>query len=385
MPSPSDIGLVVALTGAVSLIVTGLGLLTLRVGRGWSLTSQLRVVVLALVVSMVGGTVLVARAMFLSTHDLAVTLWVASVSGLVSLLAATLLGRSFMRAAHRLLESARAVGTGATVAAGASRTTELDALARELATTSERLAQARRDVERAETSRRELVAWVSHDLRTPLASVRAMAEALEDGLVDDPARYHRGIRSQVDHLSTLVDDLFELSRLHAGQLPLQHAPASVYDLVSDVIADVSPVARERGVVVTAHGDLDRTLVVDHRQLVRALENLLSNALHVSPTGAEVEISVLNRPETTEITVTDSGGGIDADDLPRVFEAGWRGDSARSADMPSGAPAGAGLGLAIVKSIVEAHGGSVTAHNVDGGSRFALALPHPATPTTSGSA
>ena len=220
LPLP-DVALIVALTAAAALAATALGLLVLRLGRGWTLTGQLRVVVLALVASVVGGTVVVARAMFLSTHDLAVTLWVAAVSGLVALLAATLLGRSFMRATHRLLASARAVGTGATVAVEASRTTELDALARELATTSERLAQARAEVQRVEASRRELVAWVSHDLRTPLASVRAMAEALEDGLVDDPDRYHRGIRTQVDRLTSLVDDLFELSRLQAGQLPLQ--------------------------------------------------------------------------------------------------------------------------------------------------------------------
>jgi signal transduction histidine kinase len=381
MPSAADVALVVVLTGVASLVVTGLGLVALRFGRGWSLSSQLRVVVLALVASMAGGTVLVARAMFLSTHDLAVTLWVAASSGLVSLLAATLLGRSFMRTAYRLLASARAVGTGATVAAEVSRTTELDALARELATTSERLARARRDVQRAEASRRELVAWVSHDLRTPLASVRAMAEALEDGLVDDPARYHRLIRTQVDQVSTLVDDLFELSRLHAGRLPLQRAPASVYDLVSDVISDMSPVARERGVVVTAHGDLDQTLVVDHRQLVRALENLLSNAVRFSPAGAMVEIGVLNRDDVTEIAVIDSGGGIAPADLDRVFEAGWRGDDARTAGQADGVHAGAGLGLAIVKSIVEAHGGTVTARNVEGGSCFALALPHLTADTT----
>ncbi len=379
LPLP-DVALIVALTAAVALGATGLGLLVLRLGRGWTLAGQLRVVVLALVASMVGGTVVVARAMFLSTHDLAVTLWVAGVSGLVALLAASLLGRSFMRAARRLLESARAVGTGATVAAEASRTTELADLARELAATSERLAEARAEVQRVEASRRELVAWVSHDLRTPLASVRAMAEALEDGLVDDPDRYHRGIRTQVDRLTSLVDDLFELSRLQAGQLPLQSAPTAVYDLISDVVADVAPRAEERGVSVVVRGDLDRTLVVDHRQLTRALENLLSNALRFSPRGAEVELSVRDRPAVLEIAVTDRGGGIAPDDLVRVFEAGWRGDEARSStpgsgEPGSGDPGGAGLGLAIVRSIVEAHAGSVTAHNVEGGSRFVLALPY----------
>ncbi|GAA3575195.1 HAMP domain-containing sensor histidine kinase [Microlunatus spumicola] len=378
LPLP-DVALVVALTAAVALAATGLGLLVLRLGRGWSLAGQLHVVVLALVASVVGGTVVVARAMFLSAHDLAVTLWVAGVSGLVALLAAGLLGRSFMRAAHRLLASARAVGSGATVTVEASRTSELDALARELAATSERLAQARTEVQRVETSRRELVAWVSHDLRTPLASVRAMAEALEDGLVDDPDRYHRGIRTQVDRLSGLVDDLFELSRLQAGQLPLQLGPTSVYDLISDVVADVAPRADERGVSVVVRGDLDRTLVVDHRQLTRALENLLSNALRFSPRGSEVGLSVRDRPTTTEIAVTDQGPGIAADDLARVFEAGWRADAARSAagpDQQGGDPGGAGLGLAIVRSIVEAHGGSVTAHGTTSGTRFVLALPEP---------
>ncbi len=372
----ADVALIVALTAAVALAATGLGLLVLRLGRGWSLSGQLRVVVLALVASVVGGTVVVARAMFLSAHDLAVTLWVAGVSGLVALLAAGLLGRSFMRTTRRLLASARAVGTGATVAAETSRTTELDALARELAATSERLAQARAEVERVEASRRELVAWVSHDLRTPLASVRAMAEALGDGLVDDPDRYHRGIRTQVDRLSTLVDDLFELSRLQAGQLPLQTAPVSVYDLTSDVVADVTARAAEREVSVVVRGDLDRTLVVDHRQLTRALENLLSNALRFSPRGSEVELRVRDRPDALEIAVTDQGGGIAPEDRARVFEAGWRGDPARSVAAGSAEPGGAGLGLAIVRSIVEAHAGTVAVEDVEGGSSFVLVLPHP---------
>lgn len=375
MPSPADIALIAVLGAAAALVATGVGLIVLRLGRRWSLAAQLRVVVGALVLSMVGGTVAVARAMFLSSHDLVVTIWVAGVSGLVSLGVASLLGRSFMRTVDRLLVSARAVGEGATVGAQAYRTTELNALAAELASTSERLAQARREVERMEASRRELVAWVSHDLRTPLASMRAMAEALEDGLVDDPARYHRGIRLQVDHLAVLVEDLFELSKLHTGQPRVARSPASVYDLVSDVIADLAPFAQQQQVSIAAEGDLDATIDVDATLLIRALENLVSNALRFSPAGAAVTIGVRRTPAATEISVSDHGGGLDDAAVDRIFEAGWRGDPARSAGADTGAPAaGAGLGLAIVKSIAEVHGGSVSAENVPGGSRFTLVLP-----------
>ena len=273
-----------------------------------------------------------------------------------------------MRSTRALVVAARDVGTGATVAESPARTTELGQLSAELAATSQRLADARVELDRADGARRELIAWVSHDLRAPLASVRAMAEALEDGLVEDPAGYHAGIRGQVDRLSAMVDDLFELAKLNAGALTLEWSPVSVYDLVSDQIADLGPLAEERGVSITAVGDLDVVIEADAHHLSRALGNLLTNALWYSPPGGTVEVAVSRAGAVTEIAVTDAGGGIRHEDLPRVFDTGWRADGARAEH------GGAGLGLAIVRGIGAAHAGTVDVRNVPGGSRFALHLP-----------
>lgn len=373
--APDGIVLIIALAALAAAAAAAIGLLLLRFGRRWRLASQLRIVVLAPIASVTAALLAVSSAMFLSPHDLTVALWILAVATAVSLVVASLLGRSFLRTTRTLVRAARTVGgteAGGVPAAAhrpGPRSTELAQLATELEAANRRLAMARLEVERADASRRELVAWVSHDLRTPLASARAMAEALEDGLVDDPARYHRGIRQQVDRLSDLVDDLFELSKLSAGTMQLQRSAVSVYDLVSDQIADFGPVAEERFIRIAASGDLDATVDADPRLLSRALGNLIANAVTYSPPGGLIAVAVRMAGDTVEIGVTDEGGGIRSEDLPRVFDAGWRADEARTA----GRTTGAGLGLAIVRGIAEAHAGSVEAGNEGGGSRFVLRL------------
>lgn len=368
------IALLVALTLGVALVVVLLGLLGLRLGRRWSLTAQLFIVVLAPAAGIAGSALAAAQAMYLSQHDLAVLIWLVVISALVSLGIAVLLGRSFMRNTQRLLSTTRALGEEGRQQPAEHRSSELEALARELAATGDRLRDARLEVQRMEASRRELVAWVSHDLRTPLASVRAMAEALEDGMVEEPQRYHRDIRSQVDRLSALVDDLFELSKLHAGHLQLNLAPVSVFDLLSDAVAELLPLATARDVRVRLVGDGSMTIVGDQRELSRVVGNLLVNALHHASAGSTVSIAVDPRGEDVRIRVTDVGDRISEADLLRVWDAGWRGDPARAPDGDLGRSAGAGLGLTIVKGIVTAHGGAVAVANTADGSCFTVTLP-----------
>ncbi|MGC5165195.1 sensor histidine kinase [Luteimicrobium sp. DT211] len=384
-----DLGVIV-LTALVCAVVVGLvGLGVLRLVRGASVATQLCVVVLSAVVAVVAGMVAVARAMYLSGHDLVVAMWVAGVAGLVAVLVALVLGRGLVRDVARVRALAREVGDGRTVHADRGAvSSELAALSGELAATSERLARARAEAEQAERSRRDLVAWISHDLRTPLAGLRAMAEALEDGLAEDPDRYHRQILTQVDRLSGMVDDLFELSRIHAGTLALCLEPVALYDLVSDAVAEVSPLARARSVTLRQSGTTDVTVVGDARELARVVGNLLMNALQHSPAGGEIVVSTTAEPQgRASVSIVDGGGGIPEADLTRVFEAGWRGSAART---PAGADAadhvratGAGLGLAIARGIVEAHDGGILVRNVPGGCRFDVLLPRLARETMAG--
>ncbi|CAK7283474.1 sensor histidine kinase [Streptomyces sp. RM1] len=362
--------LLIALYAFAGAAVTGLaGACALRLIRRRSLTASLAVVAAVGVVAMLAGTLAVAWAMFLSPHDLSVVTTVVAMAAVVSLVTALLLGRWVVARSRELAVAARAFGDGGAFAApGGPATAELEDLSRELAATSARLAESR-DRERAlEASRRELVAWISHDLRTPLAGLRAMAEALEDGVAADPARYLRQIRAEVERLDGMVGDLFELSRIHAGTLPLSLSRVSLYDLVGDALAGAGPLAREHGVRLVGERVAPVPVEVDGREMSRVLGNLLVNAIRRTPPDGTVAVAAERTEEGVVVSVSDGCGGIPDADLPRVFDTGWRGTDARTP------PAGAGLGLAIVRGIVEAHQGRATVRNVPGGCRFEVTLP-----------
>jgi signal transduction histidine kinase len=214
------------------------------------------------------------------------------------------------------------------------------------------------------------VAWVSHDLPTPLAGLRAMAEALADGLAEDPSRYHRRMLAEVDRMALMVDDLFELSRIHAGTLQLSLQPDGLRDLVSETIAGATVVARARHVEVGGNIAPELEVVADPGALSRVVGNLVMNAIRHTPSDGVVVVDGRPDGDVVELSVTDACGGIDEQDLGRVFDVAWRGDQARTPEPY----AGAGLGLAIVKGLVEAHRGSVAVANHEGGCRFVVRLP-----------
>lgn len=209
--------LLIAACALLGAVVAGLlGAFVLRLVRHRSLTVSLHVVVFVAVTAMLAGTLMVAQGMFLNEHDLAVVTTVVAMAALVSVPTAMLLGRWVVARSRELTIAARSFGDGGDFAAPAGGgTAELAALSRELAATSAKLHESRERERALETSRRELVAWISHDLRTPLAGLRAMSEALEDGVAADPHRYLRQIRTEVERLNDMVGDLFELSRIHA--------------------------------------------------------------------------------------------------------------------------------------------------------------------------
>jgi signal transduction histidine kinase len=364
--------LLIAAYAAMGAATAGLlGAVALRLLRHRSVALSLAVVGVVTIAAMLAGTLSVARAMFLSEHDLGVVTTVCAMAAVVSLGVTLVLGRQVVAGSRALTAATKAFGDGDLFAepAGAP-TAELAELGRELAATSAKLAASRERERALESSRRELVAWISHDLRTPLAGLRAMAEALEDGIAEDPIRYHQQIRAEVDRLSGMVGDLFELSRIQAGVLALTPARMSVYDLVGDAMAGANPLAREHGVRLVGDGVEQVPIEVDGREMTRVLANLLANAIHRTPADGTVAVSARHDTEsdTVVVSVTDSCGGIPVDDLPRVFDTGWRGTGARTP------PAGAGLGLAIVRGIVEAHHGRAAVHNIPGGCRFDVFLP-----------
>ncbi len=326
------------------------------------------------VVAVLAGMVGTANAMFLSGHDFDVVLLVALVAGAVAMVIGALVGSSISASSHALQDEARRFGESGEFRAGARGPAELQGLADELARTSDRLRESRARESRLEESRRELVAWVSHDLRTPLAGLRAMTEALEDGIADDPSRYHRQIRAEVDRMVRMVDDLFELSRIHAGNLRLTLQPVMLGDLVSEAIASADPVARARGVRLGGGVDAGLEVVADPAELSRVVGNLLMNAIRHTPADGVVEVVGRSGPGGIELAVTDGCGGLSQEDMERAFDVAWQGSAARTPDVAGVFGSGAGLGLAIVKGIVEAHSGQVSVHNHVPGCRFLVQLP-----------
>jgi len=338
MPAAVQVALI-AIGCAVPVALAG-GL-ALRLLGHRSIVASVSVVVLSSVLGLVAAVTGTAYAMFLSSHDLGVVLTVLASAGTVAVVSALTLGRRLARQSVFQQEVA--------------------------------------DRERAlEASRRELVAWVSHDLRTPLAGLRAMSEALEDGVVSEPdqvARYHATMTREVDRLAGMVEDLFELSRIHAGALRLQLDALSLADVVSDAVAVVHPAAAAKRVRILADDAAAwPTVNGSDPELGRVVRNLLTNAVRHTPPEGTVRLAAGADREGAWLAVQDACGGIPASDLPRVFEVAFRGEPARPAGTDAGFASGGGLGLAIARGLVEAHRARIAVENAGVGCRFVVRLP-----------
>jgi signal transduction histidine kinase len=367
-PQVQVIMIAASCAGAVGTIGIGAMWLLRRASLRLSLMAASAIAVLAVV----AGTLGTANAMFISPHDLRVVGTVCVVAGLVAFGFSWLLGRQIEVSSLALRQAARLMGqegSGFSPPPG-PMAAELTALSRELGATAGKLAESRERELRIDQSRRQLVAWVSHDLRTPLAGLQAMAEALQDGIATDPARYHKQIHAEATRLSAMVEDLFELSRLQSGTLNLALDPVEVADLISDTVASMEPLVYARGVQLTGQAAGSLLIRADARELSRALSNLATNAIRHTPENGRVLITATAEAAGVLMTVADSCGGIPEADLPSVFDTAWRGSAART----PGAGSGAGLGLAIVRGIVEAHHGQVSVVNAGEGCRFEIRLP-----------
>jgi two-component system, OmpR family, sensor histidine kinase SaeS len=379
-------------SSAISLGLGAAGLVWLRRGRGrlWiqvTLTYMLGVGIALL------NIFLTAQLMFISKHDLPLLVLLLLFAAVMSLGLSYALSRALAQRVTALHQGARALAGGDLSArvevAGAD---ELAALAAQFNQMATQLAAAAEERERLEAVRRDLIAAISHDLRTPLASLRLMTEALADGLVNDPAtttRYLATMRGQIGHLSGLIDDLFELAQLDAGALRLELQRASLDDLISDALEGIRPQAAAKGVQVC--GSVAQgvgPVLVAPQKIERVLYNLVTNAIRHTPSDGVVTISAMpegQRPDENIpsldlrplspapfvlVEVADTGEGIAPEDLPWIFDRFYRGEKSRSR-----ATGGAGLGLAIARGIIEAHGGRIWAESAQGrGTRIRFTLP-----------
>ena len=381
MLSANDLLIVGGTVAGIAVVAVAAGAIAQRLLAARSIAISLTVSSALTVVATLGGVVVISVEMFIAHKDLDVVLAVVAFAGVGGLAVAALLGLRVATASRLLLESVEEVGTNGryrppTVVLPA----ELAGLSAGLESAHRQLEQAQEHERTLEASRRELVAWVSHDLRAPLAGLRAMAEALEDGVVtgeEETATYHRQIRRETDRLSLMIDDLFELSRIHAGTLKLTRRLVGLGDLIGEAITSAEPLARAHGVLLNGAASGRLPVLVDPAQVGRALANLLVNAIQHSPPGGTVEILGGVDDGMATVTVSDSCGGIPARYLGRVFDVAFRGEPARTPGPGPGG--GAGLGLSIARGIVEAHAGRIAVENVatgqqEQGCRFVIRLP-----------
>ncbi|MBO0804733.1 MAG: HAMP domain-containing histidine kinase [Nocardiopsaceae bacterium] len=357
---------------AVLTTLAGVGCLRLLTGR--SLRIQLMLAVLVTLITSLASCGTFALLMFGDTADQEIVLDLLPVAGLAGIAVAVFVARTFSRGSKTLLNAVQRVGTnGSYSPPRVTLPAELAGLSEGLAAAHERLGKSLARERSLEASRRELVAWVSHDLRTPLAGLRAIAEALEDEVVVDPhevRHYHSQIRIEADRLAAMIDDLFELSKIHAGALQLSPRLAGLESLVADVVASAEPVARAKGIRLAGSAVRGMPVLIDATEMGRALHNLVTNAIRHTPPAGTVEVLSEIQSGMATVSVTDECGGIPPDDLPRVFDMAFRGESARTPG-PSG---GAGLGLSIARGIVEAHSGQIGVRNTGPGCQFVIRLP-----------
>lgn len=378
LPARDTIELV-AYAGGAALAAGVAGALVLRALRRASVGTQAAVVALTSVGAVAAGSGAAAAAMFLSQHDFNAIAVVLAAAGSVGAATGLALGERVGGASLTLGAAVRRIGNHDSsdehpARALSSPPGELAALGRELSAMTQRLDETRAREQALDRARRELVAWVSHDLRTPIAGIRAMAEALEDRVVADPetvARYHRTLRIEADRLTALVDDLFELSRIHAGALQLHMERVSLSDLVSDAVSSLDPIARSKGIHIQGHMAHAGHVIASTPEFTRVLRNLLANAIHHTPSDGTIWIEARADEDAAFVSVADSCGGIPDADIARVFDPAFRGEKART---PLEQGVRAGLGLAIARGLMQAHNGEISVQNVGAGCRFTVRLP-----------
>ncbi|HEU0292721.1 MAG TPA: HAMP domain-containing sensor histidine kinase [Anaerolineales bacterium] len=378
LPPMKELGLMALYLGITALISASAGYLAYRLG--WINFSP------ALRWTLLGGYALAsiltffnvwfsAQLMFVSEHDLLLAIVLLVFAGGMAMVLGYFLSSTVTERIHLLEGAAEKLAQGdLQTRVPVHGRDEVAALANTFNQMAEQLQAADQKQRELESLRRDLIAWVSHDLQTPLTSMRAILEALSDGMVEDAEtvkRYLNTAQRDVRSLSALIDDLFQMAQLDAGGFPLHRAKASLSDLISDTLESFTELAKQ--VEITLEGNVDSDVdpvYMDTQAIGRVLNNLLGNALRHTPPQGRVSVWVRRTDQAVEVTVSDTGEGIRADDLPHVFERFYRAEKSRNRGT-----GGAGLGLAIARGIVQAHGGDIQVESKIGkGTQFTFHLP-----------
>lgn len=296
-----------------------------------------------------------AQAMFINDHDQGLLMWVLVPAVMGAAMVAMLLARPVARDAKRICDAAMRVADGdLTARTGVQRNDELGEAAEMFDVMVDRL-------DAVEQERSLMLSSISHDLRTPLAALRAAVEAIRDGVATDPDMYLTGMERQVRALSSLVDDLQLHTRLVSGTLALKRTRLDLTELADEAMETVRPLAENRRVKVLLEASERVTIDADGYQLARVIRNLLDNAIRHAPNDSVVLVQVEQADDDAILRVIDQGDGFPMDFRERAFEPFTRADPAR--DTRTGT---AGLGLSIARGIVTAHQGSVGLGDGPGG-------------------
>ena len=367
-PALGELATLTMTLGATSILSLAIGYFLYR--KGWTRSPSLSLTLIftygwAAVLTLLNVWIM-AELMFVNDHDLVL----AGILLIFAVIIATTFGvfvsASVTNSLRGLAYSAHRFAAGdLSTRVPVNGRDEVAVVAQSFNDMAAKLEVANQKREEVETLRRDLIAWTSHDLRTPLTSIRAMIEALNDGLVEDEEnrrRYYRTIRSEVVAMNQLIDDLFELAQLEAGGDTFALDEHNLSDLVSDTLEAFRLVAENQAIILSGNvGSNIDPVNMNASKISRVLDNLVQNAIQNTSKGGEVNISVVRKASSVEVSVSDNGSGFQEEDLTRVFEKFYRSEPARS--RSSG---GSGLGLAIAKGIVEAHRGSISAENIKGG-------------------
>ena len=377
-PPTSEMRALISVLSITSLISLGIGYVLYR--RGWARSGSLmRTLTLtyiwAALLTLINVGIM-QQQMFVSEHDLQLSGLLLLFAAIIAMTFGLFVSTSVTDGLRQLASTAQKLAAGNLSArvqvSGKDEIAQVGFAFNEMASQLQEVDQQRTELDNL---RRDLIAWTSHDLRTPLTSIRVRVEALNDGVVDDPAavqRYYQSILTDVQALNLLFDDMFELAQLDSVDIALEKAPASLSELIHDSLERFQTLSKEQDVKVEAliGPDLD-PVSLNSAKIGRVLDNLLSNSLRYTPRGGRVLIKAQRLDnDHVLVSVEDSGPGFIEEDIPRLFEQFYRGEQARTR-----ATGGAGLGLAIARGVIEAHNGRIWAENMPtGGARIAFDLP-----------